>query len=79
MIDAGSSGSRVHVYEFDTCSSPPALVKETFEMLKPGLSSYDTDTVGAAKSLDKLLDIAVETVPKDKQDVHQLLLKLLLG
>lgn len=79
MIDAGSSGSRVHVYEFDTCSSPPALVKETFEMLKPGLSSYDTDTVGAAKSLDKLLDIAVETVPKDKQGCTPVAVKATAG
>ncbi|KAI0461608.1 Guanosine-diphosphatase [Komagataella kurtzmanii] len=67
MIDAGSSGSRVHVYSFDTCFSPPKLLGETFEMLKPGLSSFDTDTVGAAKSLDPLLKVAVDAVPKEKQ------------
>lgn len=79
MIDAGSSGSRVHVYEFDTCQSPPILIKETFEMLKPGLSSYDTDTVGAAKSLDKLLDVAVQTVPKDKQGCTPVAVKATAG
>lgn len=67
MIDAGSTGSRVHVYEFNTCQSPPVLINEVFEMKKPGLSSFDTDTVGAAKSLDDLLNVAINTVPKDKQ------------
>ncbi|CCH60884.1 hypothetical protein TBLA_0D03850 [Henningerozyma blattae CBS 6284] len=64
MIDAGSTGSRVHVYEFDVCTQPPTLIHETFEMLKPGLSSFDTDAVGAAKSLDPLLKVAMETIPE---------------
>ena len=64
MIDAGSTGSRVHVYEFNTCVKPPQLLSEEFEMLKPGLSSFDTDTVGAAKSLDPLLEVALKKVPK---------------
>ncbi|EHN02845.1 Gda1p [Saccharomyces cerevisiae x Saccharomyces kudriavzevii VIN7] len=63
MIDAGSSGSRVHVYEFDVCTSPPTLINEEFKMLTPGLSSYDTDAAGAAESLDSLLDFAVDKVP----------------
>lgn len=67
MIDAGSTGSRIHVYKFDTCVSPPALLHEEFKMLNPGLSSFDTDTKGAAASLDPLLAVALETVPKNKQ------------
>ncbi|CAI4060773.1 hypothetical protein SUVZ_05G0300 [Saccharomyces uvarum] len=63
MIDGGSSGSRIHVYEFDICTSPPTLVKETFEMLEPGLSSFDNDSAGAAKSLDPLLTEAMNAVP----------------
>lgn len=79
MIDAGSTGSRVHVYSFDTCVSPPRLLNEEFKMLKPGLSSFDTDTVGAAKSLDPLLELALETVPKDKQGCTPVAVKATAG
>ncbi|SCW00174.1 LAFE_0B11078g1_1 [Lachancea fermentati] len=63
MIDAGSTGSRVHVYEFDVCTQPPTLLDETFEKVTPGLSHFDIDAVGAAKSLDGLLDTAVKKIP----------------
>lgn len=79
MIDAGSTGSRVHVYEFNTCKSPPVLLSEKFEMLKPGLSSFDTDTKGAAASLDPLLKTAMETVPKDKQGCTPVSVKATAG
>ncbi|CCE66017.1 hypothetical protein TPHA_0O00460 [Tetrapisispora phaffii CBS 4417] len=79
MIDAGSSGSRVHVYEFDVCSQPPVLVHETFHMLKPGLSSFDTDTNGAAHSLDPLLEIAVRVVPDDVKACTPIAVKATAG
>ncbi|KAG7192893.1 Guanosine-diphosphatase [Scheffersomyces spartinae] len=79
MIDAGSTGSRVHVYTFNTCMSPPQLLHEEFKMLKPGLSSFDTDTVGAAKSLDPLLQVALDTVPKDKQGCTPVAVKATAG
>lgn len=79
MIDAGSTGSRVHVYEFNTCVSPPALLNEKFDMLKPGLSSFDTDTKGAAASLDPLLEVALKTVPKDKQACTPIAVKATAG
>lgn len=79
MVDAGSTGSRVHVYEFDTCQSPPVLLNENFKMLKPGLSSFDTDTVGAAASLDPLLDLALSTVPKEKQACTPISVKATAG
>lgn len=79
MIDAGSTGSRVHVYEFNTCLSPPKLLSEKFEMLKPGLSSFDTDTKGAAASLDPLLKVALEKVPKDKQGCTPVAVKATAG
>ncbi|SGZ46860.1 CIC11C00000004886 [Sungouiella intermedia] len=79
MIDAGSSGSRVHVYSFDTCVSPPLLLNEEFKMLNPGLSSFDADTVGAAKSLDPLLEVALKTVPKDKQGCTPVAVKATAG
>ena len=79
MIDAGSTGSRVHVYKFNVCQSPPTLLNEEFEMLKPGLSLFDTDTVGAAKSLDKLLEVALKAVPEDKQSCTPVAVKATAG
>lgn len=79
MVDAGSSGSRIHVYEFDVCTQPPTLIEETFKMLEPGLSSYGSDAAGAAKSLDPLLKIALETIPKDKRGCSPVAVKATAG
>lgn len=79
MIDAGSSGSRIHVYEFDVCTQPPTLIEETFEELKPGLSHYDTDAAGAAKSLDPLLERALDVVPKNKRKCSPVAVKATAG
>ncbi|KAL6938187.1 Guanosine-diphosphatase [Hanseniaspora osmophila] len=79
IVDAGSTGSRVHVYEFDVCTSPPSLVHETFDMLKPGLSSYPDDANGAALSLNPLLDLAVETIPKKFRDCSPIAVKATAG
>ena len=40
---------------------------DTFEQLKPGLSSYDSDAAAAASSLDPLLATAMKTVPEELQ------------
>ncbi|WPG99820.1 putative guanosine-diphosphatase [Acrodontium crateriforme] len=68
MIDAGSTGSRIHVYRFNNCGPTPELEDEIFKMTEKkeggsGLSSYDADAEGAAKSLDVLMDVAVKSVP----------------
>ena len=64
MIDAGSAGSRLHVYQFAQCaSSDPVRLKDEilFVQTIPGLSSYSPDE--AAKSLDPLLQQALEVIP----------------
>ncbi|KAL5615515.1 uncharacterized protein BROUX77_001352 [Berkeleyomyces rouxiae] len=63
MIDAGSTGSRIHVYKFNNCGDTPELEGEVFEKVKPGLSALAKDPVEAAKSLDPLMKIAMEKVP----------------
>ncbi|KAL2357604.1 nucleoside phosphatase GDA1/CD39 [Cryomyces antarcticus] len=68
MIDAGSTGSRIHVYRFNNCGPTPELEHEDFEMTAKkeggsGLSSYKSDAEGAAKSLDVLMDVAMKSVP----------------
>lgn len=68
MVDAGSTGSRIHVYRFNNCGPTPELENEDFKMTATkeggsGLSSYDSDAEGAAKSLDMLLEVAMKNVP----------------
>jgi guanosine-diphosphatase len=63
MIDAGSTGSRIHIYKFHNCAPSPTYEYEVFKMTKPGLSSFATHPDGAAQSLDVLLDEAVKVVP----------------
>jgi guanosine-diphosphatase len=66
MLDAGSTGSRIHVYRFSFCSSTvPTLEDELFVQVKPGLSSFGDDPEGAAESLDELMKAAEETVPEE--------------
>lgn len=67
MIDAGSTGSRIHVYKFNNCGPTPELEREEFKMTEKevgGLSKYKDDPVAAAKSLDPLMKVAMDTVPE---------------
>ncbi|XP_067563523.1 ectonucleoside triphosphate diphosphohydrolase 6 isoform X4 [Pseudorca crassidens] len=44
MFDAGSTGTRVHVFQFSRQpGETPTLTHETFKALKPGLSAYADD------------------------------------
>lgn len=63
-IDAGSTGSRIHVYKFNNCGPSPQLEYETFMAVKPGLSAYARDPTAAAASLDPLLEEAYRVVPE---------------
>ncbi|KAL2135202.1 hypothetical protein VTI74DRAFT_9408 [Chaetomium olivicolor] len=70
MIDAGSTGSRIHVYKFNNCGAAPELEGEVLfkqtqkiEGKSSGLSAYKDDPEAAAKSLDPLLDEAIKVVP----------------
>ncbi|KAJ6160587.1 hypothetical protein N7470_003983 [Penicillium chermesinum] len=71
MIDAGSTGSRIHVYRFNNCGPTPELENEVFEQTKKiegkssGLSAYKEDAEGAAHSLDPLMEVALASVPDE--------------
>lgn len=67
VIDAGSTGSRVHVYKFDVVNGKLDLDTDTFEQLKPGLSSFAGSPSEGAASLDPLLKVALSTVPEELQ------------
>ncbi|KIW41058.1 uncharacterized protein PV06_06654 [Exophiala oligosperma] len=69
MIDAGSTGSRIHVYRFNNCGGTPELEEEHFQMTEArlggsGLSSYD-DPEEAAASLDDLMKFAQSAVARE--------------
>ena len=79
MIDAGSQGSRIHVYKFNNCGPSPAYEYEVFKQLQPGLSSYKSNPQQAAESLDELMDEAVRVVPKDLWKCTPVALKATAG
>lgn len=64
MIDAGSTGSRMHTFSFKRSGGTLKLINEDFLAVKPGLSSYKDDPKGAAKSLDRLVQRSKTIVPK---------------
>ncbi|GBE83242.1 Probable guanosine-diphosphatase [Sparassis crispa] len=64
MIDAGSTGSRIHIYKFNNCGASPTYEYEVFKMTQPGLSAFAGRPADAAQSLDVLLDEAVRVVPE---------------
>ena len=67
VVDAGSTGSRVHIFKFLVVDGAIELQFDKFEQLRPGLSSYAEDPPAAAASLKPLLDLALETVPQSLQ------------
>ncbi|EEQ30932.1 Guanosine-diphosphatase [Microsporum canis] len=84
MIDAGSTGSRIHVYRFNNCGPTPALESEEFKMTEKkeggsGLSSYREDAEGAAKSLDPLMEVAMKTVPEEYRSCSPIAVKATAG
>ena len=84
MVDAGSTGSRIHVYRFNNCGSTPELENEEFAMTEKkeggsGLSSYKSDAEGAAKSLDPLLEVAMKNVPDQLKGCTPIAVKATAG
>lgn len=69
IFDAGSSGSRVHVFCFDKNLDlvPIGNDLELFVQKKPGLSAYASDPQEAANSLVSLLEQAEDVIPKESR------------
>eukprot|EP00882_Tetradesmus_deserticola_P018031 GHRQ01019348.1.p1 GENE.GHRQ01019348.1~~GHRQ01019348.1.p1 ORF type:complete len:264 (+),score=117.16 GHRQ01019348.1:30-821(+) len=70
VLDAGSTGTRVHVFSYavDPRSSYAQLqLPEPKLKVEPGLSSYAADAAGAGASLQPLLDFARQHVPVQQQ------------
>ncbi|XP_039389748.1 ectonucleoside triphosphate diphosphohydrolase 5 isoform X2 [Mauremys reevesii] len=65
MFDAGSTGTRIHIYTFvqKNPEQPPELEGEIFESVKPGLSAYVDQPEKGAETVKGLLKMAKEAVP----------------
>ncbi|KAJ6453153.1 nucleoside phosphatase family-domain-containing protein [Mycena sanguinolenta] len=66
MLDAGSTGSRIHIYKFNNCARTPSYEWEVFKQTAPGtggLSAFAGRPADAAASLASLLNEAVRVVP----------------
>ncbi|CAG2113348.1 unnamed protein product, partial [Medioppia subpectinata] len=83
VMDGGSTGTRVHIFSFTTQINGKTrrifLESETFQSIKPGLSSYADSPTDAAVNLQPLLDRALAAVP-DHHELHTgLILKATAG
>jgi guanosine-diphosphatase len=84
MIDAGSTGSRIHVYRFNNCGETPELEDEVFAMTPKaaggsGLSAYKDDAQAAAQSLDQLMAVAMKSVPDNYKSCTPIAVKATAG
>ncbi|GAA6002550.1 guanosine diphosphatase [Rhodotorula paludigena] len=83
MIDAGSTGSRMHLYTFSHCDpDPKALPKledEGFFTTKPGLSAYKGKPKEAAESLRGLMQHAFDGVPESERSCTPIAVKATAG
>ncbi|XP_063079022.1 ectonucleoside triphosphate diphosphohydrolase 5 [Engraulis encrasicolus] len=66
MFDAGSTGTRIHIYTFITSDSDelPVLDNEMFHSVKPGLSAFADAPEIAGETVRQLLRVAKKTVPR---------------
>ncbi|XP_037321572.1 ectonucleoside triphosphate diphosphohydrolase 6 isoform X1 [Pungitius pungitius] len=80
MFDAGSTGTRVHVFEFQMeRSEAPKLAHETFRAIEPGLSAYADQPEECAAGLLELLKVAESSVPPSSWTLTPVVLKATAG
>ncbi|XP_028409036.1 ectonucleoside triphosphate diphosphohydrolase 5-like [Dendronephthya gigantea] len=66
VIDAGSTGSRIHIFRFSHTLRGIKLENSDFEEIEPGLSYYSTKPEKGVYSVSGLLRKALDVVPKNK-------------
>lgn len=84
VFDAGSTGTRIHVYKFRSTTDNDngntfILKNEIFEERKPGLSSFADRAEEAEKQIDQLLQIADREVSRFKHRGTPLVLRATAG
>jgi apyrase len=82
IIDAGSTGTRVHVFHYAAglkSSYAAITLPEPKLKVHPGLSAYANDAAGAAASLVPLLQFAQQHVPPQQQHTTPIYLMATAG
>nr|XP_055041868.1 ectonucleoside triphosphate diphosphohydrolase 5 isoform X1 [Misgurnus anguillicaudatus] len=81
MFDAGSTGTRLHIYTFrhKHPDELPVLDNESFHSVKPGLSAYADTPEIAGHTIRELLKVAMRTIPSDEWRRTPLLLRATAG
>lgn len=84
VFDAGSTGTRIHVYKFrssiDNDNGDTFVLKnEIFKERKPGLSSFADHVSKAEDQIDQLLQIADQAVSRFKHRSTPLVLRATAG
>ncbi|XP_061767411.1 ectonucleoside triphosphate diphosphohydrolase 6 isoform X2 [Nerophis ophidion] len=80
MFDAGSTGTRIHVFKFKMDGEDgPAVVCETFRAIQPGLSAYADHPEECTAGILELLDVAKASVPSSAWSATPLILKATAG
>uniref|UniRef100_A0A6Q2YVL2 nucleoside diphosphate phosphatase n=1 Tax=Esox lucius TaxID=8010 RepID=A0A6Q2YVL2_ESOLU len=81
MFDAGSTGTRIHVYTFiqKNPEELPVLDNEVFHSIKPGLSAYADMPEMGGYTVSELLKVAKNTVPRLEWKRTPLVLKATAG
>lgn len=63
IIDAGSTGSRIYVYSFQSAAPLESLRAVGHQRLRPALSSFVNDTTGLTLQLQSLISTATQWIP----------------
>ncbi|KAE8585942.1 hypothetical protein XENTR_v10021507 [Xenopus tropicalis] len=81
MFDAGSTGTRIHIYRFKQRArgSHLELEGEVFESIKPGLSAFADQPKKGAATVRLLLDLAQKEVPSTQWSHTPVVLKATAG
>ncbi|KAJ1914723.1 Guanosine-diphosphatase [Mycoemilia scoparia] len=81
VVDAGSTGSRVHIVKFNNCAKTPQAENEDYYKIEPGLSSYaaDNNLQAAAESIRPLLMAAMKAVPPELHSSTPIAVKATAG
>ncbi|XP_049596070.1 ectonucleoside triphosphate diphosphohydrolase 5 [Syngnathus scovelli] len=81
MFDAGSTGTRIHIYKFIQKDPVelPVLDNEMYHAVKPGLSAYKDNPEEGGDTVRQLLKIAKKTVPEEEWKRTPVVLKATAG
>ncbi|XP_030854973.1 ectonucleoside triphosphate diphosphohydrolase 5 isoform X2 [Strongylocentrotus purpuratus] len=81
MFDAGSTGSRVHVFHFQETPQgiPPILISEVFNFTNLPLAQYADNPSEGAASLKVLLNVALQSIPSSHWSTTPVALKATAG